>query len=285
LRRVNSRILYEQMIGRATRQCPDIGKEVFRIFDAVDLYPHIQNLTEMKPVVVEPSISIGQLIKEMVEATEEHQRETIRDQLIVRLRRRIKGLSEEVRQSFESMAGETPEAMLKRLREEPTVETATWLSTRPALAPLLDWKSEDGTPPYLPISTHGDKVISVTHGYGGGQKPEDYLSSFTAFVRDNQNTIAALKLVVQRPRDLKRADLKELRMALDQRGFTDQALRRVWADAKNEEIAASIIGFVRQAAAWRRSASTPRSADPGRGPWLSARRYRRARVAASWARP
>ena len=38
LRRVNSRILYEQMLGRATRQCPEIGKEMFRIFDAVDLY-------------------------------------------------------------------------------------------------------------------------------------------------------------------------------------------------------------------------------------------------------
>lgn len=31
LRRVNSRILYEQMLGRATRQCPEIGKETFRI--------------------------------------------------------------------------------------------------------------------------------------------------------------------------------------------------------------------------------------------------------------
>ena len=54
LRRVNSRILYEQMLGRATRQCPEIGKETFRIFDAVDLYPHLQNLTDMKPVVVDP---------------------------------------------------------------------------------------------------------------------------------------------------------------------------------------------------------------------------------------
>ncbi len=64
LRRVNSRILYEQMIGRATRLCPDIGKEVFRIFDAVDLYSHLQNLTEMKPVVVNPSISFAQLVDE-----------------------------------------------------------------------------------------------------------------------------------------------------------------------------------------------------------------------------
>jgi type I restriction enzyme R subunit len=37
LRRVNSRILYEQMLGRATRLCPEIAKETFRIFDAVDL--------------------------------------------------------------------------------------------------------------------------------------------------------------------------------------------------------------------------------------------------------
>ncbi len=63
LRRVNSRILYEQMIGRATRRCDEIGKEVFRIFDAVDLYPHLQNLTDMKPVVVNPSISFAQLVR------------------------------------------------------------------------------------------------------------------------------------------------------------------------------------------------------------------------------
>ena len=71
LRRVNSRILYEQMIGRATRRCDEIGKEVFRIFDAVDLYPHLQNLTDMKPVVVNPSISFEQLVREMVEATDD----------------------------------------------------------------------------------------------------------------------------------------------------------------------------------------------------------------------
>ncbi|MHC2584220.1 hypothetical protein ACVI1J_003602 [Bradyrhizobium diazoefficiens] len=58
LRRVNSRILYEQMIGRATRLCPEIGKEVFRIFDPVDVYSHLQNLTELKPVVVKQKIAI-----------------------------------------------------------------------------------------------------------------------------------------------------------------------------------------------------------------------------------
>ncbi len=100
----------------------------------------------------------------------------------------------------------------------------------------------------MPISHHPDEVVAVTRGYGEASKPEDFLDGFTAFVRDNINNIAALKLVVQRPRDLTRADLKELRMALDLKGYSEANLRRAWADAKNEDIAASIIGFVRQAA-------------------------------------
>lgn len=248
LRRVNSRILYEQMIGRATRQCPEIGKEVFRIFDAVDLYPHLQNLTDMKPVVVNPSISFEQLVREMVEATDDHQRETIREQMVVKLRRRIKKLPEEARQRFEAVAGETPEAMLQRLLDGEAPAIVAWLKDRAAIGPILDWRSDGDYPRYVPISPHSDEVVAVTRGYGEAERPEDFLDSFAAFVRDNVNSIAALKLVVTRPRDLTRADLKELRLALDRKGYSEANLRRAWADTKNEEIAASIIGFVRQAA-------------------------------------
>jgi type I restriction enzyme R subunit len=57
LRRIRSRILYDQMLGRATRLCPEIGKSTFRVFDAVDLYDALAPLTDMKPVVVNPKIS------------------------------------------------------------------------------------------------------------------------------------------------------------------------------------------------------------------------------------
>jgi type I restriction enzyme R subunit len=248
LRRVNSRILYEQMIGRATRLCPEIGKEVFRIFDAVDLYPHLQNLTDMKPVVVNPSISFVQLVKELIAAEQDAHRETIREQLAVKLRRVMKKLPPEMRAKFEATAGEAPEATLKRLLEAKPAELSKWFSSRPAIGPILDWQSDGETPHLMPISHHPDTVVGVTRGYGDAEKPEDFLDGFTAYVRDNLNTIAALKLVVQRPRDLTRADLRALRMALDQRGYSEANLRRAWIDAKNVDIAASIIGFVRQAA-------------------------------------
>ncbi|WP_095202894.1 type I restriction-modification system endonuclease [Mesorhizobium carmichaelinearum] len=248
LRRVNSRILYEQMIGRATRQCPEIGKDVFRIFDAVDLYPHLQDLTDMKPVVVNPSISFEQLVRELIDAAEDTHRDTIRDQLAVKLRRRLKKLPDEARQQFEAVAGETPEAMLKRLLAGNAASVAMWLKDRSAIGPILDWQGDGDNPRFIPISPHADKIVAVTRGYGEATKPEDFLDGFSAFVRDNINTIAALKLVVTRPRDLTRADLKELRLALDRSGYSEANLRRAWADAKNQEIAASIIGFVRQAA-------------------------------------
>jgi type I restriction enzyme, R subunit len=249
LRRVNSRILYEQMIGRATRLCPEIGKEVFRIFDAVDLYPHLQNLTDMKPVVVNPSISFVQLVGELIAADQDAHRGTIRQQLAVKLRRILKKLSPEMRARFEAAAGETPEATLKRLMEDKSAELADWLSSRSAIGSILDWQDEGDQPPrFMPISHHPDALVGLTRGYGDAAKPEDFLDSFQAYVRNNINTIAALKLVVQRPRDLTRADLRELRMALDQKGYSEANLRRAWADAKNVDIAASIIGFVRQAA-------------------------------------
>jgi type I restriction enzyme R subunit len=248
LRRVNSRILYEQMIGRATRRCDEIGKEVFRIFDAVDLYPHLQDLTDMKPVVVNPSITFEQLVGEMTAATDNAHCEAIREQFIVKLRRRLKKLPDEARERFEAVAGETPEAMLKRLMSGDAPDLAAWLKDRAAIGPILDWQSDGDNPRYIPISHHADEIVAVTRGYGDAEKPQDFLDSFAAFVRDNMNAIAALKLVVQRPRDLTRADLKELRLALDRKGYSEANLRRAWADARNEEIAASIIGFVRQAA-------------------------------------
>src|SRR5690606_30680815 len=126
LRRVNSRILYEQMIGRATRQCPEIGKEVFRIFDAVDLYPHLQNLTNMKPVVVNPSTTFEQLVNELITANQDVHREVIRDQLAVKLRWRLKKWPPEARERFEAVAGETPEETLKRLIESDLSKLASW---------------------------------------------------------------------------------------------------------------------------------------------------------------
>jgi type I restriction enzyme R subunit len=248
IRRVNSRILYEQMLGRATRQCPEIGKESFRIFDAVDLYPHLKDLTEMKPVVVNTDISLEQLFEEFARLEDAAHRDLIRDQILIKMRRRIKGFNDQVRAMYQAEAGEFPEATLRRLRDDPPETVAAWMKQKPGLGRILDWSPDGNGPLLIPISHHPDEVVEVTRGYGAGQKPEDFLDGFTAFIKSNLNKIAALNVVVQRPRDLTRAGLKSLRLELDSMGYSETSLRRAWSDTKNEDIAASIIGFVRRAA-------------------------------------
>ena len=85
LRRVNSRILFDQMLGRATCRCDEIGKETFRIFDAVKIYEALQGLTAMQPVVVNPAITFTQLARELVQVTSDEDRALVRDQFIAKL--------------------------------------------------------------------------------------------------------------------------------------------------------------------------------------------------------
>ncbi len=54
--------------------------------------------------------------------------------------------------------------------------------------------------------------------------------------------------VLTRPRDLTRKQLRELALALDQAGFTEANLATAWREMTNQDIAARIVGYIRQAA-------------------------------------
>ena len=128
LRRVNSRILFDQMLGRATRLCDEIGKETFRIFDAVKLYEALENLTAMKPVVVNPQLSFTQLAYELASVSGEAEREILLEQLVAKLQRKKRALTESQAFDLETAAGMSPDAFIHKLREMPLHEVADWFT-------------------------------------------------------------------------------------------------------------------------------------------------------------
>jgi Type III restriction enzyme, res subunit len=211
IRRVASRILYEQMLGRATRLCPEIGKETFRIFDAVGIYDALQSLTSMKPVVVNPKLTLTQLLEQFARVTDPAHRSQLRDEILVKLRRTLARLTPEAQEAYQNAAGEPVQTTANRLQHEPLDAMANWIKGKPGIGPILDWKPESGRSIPLPISEHPDKVLSVTTGYGTTSRPEDFLSSFEKFIKENVNRVAALQAVVQRPRELTRDHLSGLR--------------------------------------------------------------------------
>lgn len=130
-----------------------------------------------------------------------------------------------------------------------TENVASWFVGHPGLGELLDMKVQGGSGRNkIVISDKQDGVTGTSTGYGSGQKPEDYLTSFAAFVNANSNRMVALQTVIQRPWELTRNDLKQLVVELDKNEFREEELKVAWKEVKNEDIAARIIGFIRQAA-------------------------------------
>ena len=247
LRRVNSRILFDQMLGRATRLCDEIGKETFRIFDAVRIYEALQSLTAMKPVVVDPSISFTQLAQEITQVSADEARTLVRDQFVAKLQRKKRHLSEKTVRDFETKAGMSPDAFIEKLRVMPVTEIAAWFTQNPDLGEILDRKNESlGNPVF--ISDHDDKFIVAERGYGTAKEPGDYLKEFAEFINTHSNDLPALITVVTRPRELTRQQLRELLLELDKAGFSEVNLAAAWKQMTNQEVAARIIGYIRQAA-------------------------------------
>ncbi|MBD1924244.1 type I restriction-modification system endonuclease [Microcoleus sp. FACHB-831] len=246
MRRVNSRILYDQMIGRATRLCDEIGKEVFRVFDAVDIYSTISKVSEMKPVVKQPNISFSQLVDELGRVKDSTAIACIIDELLAKLQRKKRSLSDDSKEAIALLANMSVDDVVSHLRESSPTQAAQWLRDKKAIAEVLDRR--DGGLQAVLISHHPNVLRSVERGYGKGEKPQDYLNSFNAFLGENLNKIPALLVVTQRPRELTRSQLKEVRLLLDAAGFSETNLQVAWRETTNEDIAASIIGFIRQAA-------------------------------------
>jgi type I restriction enzyme, R subunit len=67
-------------------------------------------------------------------------------------------------------------------------------------------------------------------------------------VRENINQSAALAVVVNAPKDLTRDQLTEVRLLLDAAGYGEATLKAAWRNRSNLDIAASILGYIRQAA-------------------------------------
>lgn len=244
LRRVKSRILYEQMLGRATRRCDEIGKDFFKIFDAVKIYETLADYTQMKPVVVDPKTSFTQLAEEMKKINSKDRLKKQIEQIIAKLQRKKRYLHDENEEQFKYRSGgQDPDSFIEYLRNKSEKDSFDNLLANKGLWKFLD---ELKPPPSVTlVSEHEDFLIGVNRGYGKGKKPEDYLDSFAEFVRANLNKIAALQIVCTRPTALDRKSLKELLIALDNEGFNTKTLQTAWKDAKNQDIAADIVSFIR----------------------------------------
>lgn len=246
MRRVKSRILFEQMLGRATRLCPAIHKTHFEIYDPVSVYESLEDVNTMKPVVANPAASFTQLLEGLEVLQDDRQVKNQINQIVAKLQRRKRNMDSRTMEHFISMTGgKDPTQFIAELQNSKPEEAKKQLLACKDVFEMLQQTRPNGGRK-LVISDQEDELLSHTRGYGSSDRPEDYLDAFANYVKTNLNEVAALNIVCTRPKELTRESLKSLRLTLDREGFTTQQLNTAISQMTNEEITADIISLIRR---------------------------------------
>ena len=271
MRKVRSRILYEQMKGRATRLCPKVGKTSFKIFDAVDLYSTLQSVDTMRPVVVRPTVELQTLVNEItdsetyktIEADGRSFAEHSHEQLIAKLQRitshahfnrdKSKEIEAHIKRFDElcmDNAGCDFLGLANTLKDKGPKWSAEIFNAMPNMVGRLEQlKLDINELRDMPIFTDiEDAVIKVEILYGEHKNADDFLEAFDALVTRSTNQQDALDIIINRPRDLTRKGLLELQEWFDAQHFNEPTLKTAWKESKNQDIAARLIGHIRRAA-------------------------------------
>ncbi|CVI70067.1 Type-1 restriction enzyme R protein [Eubacteriaceae bacterium CHKCI004] len=246
MRRVKSRILFEQMMGRATRLCPKIHKTHFEIYDPVGVYDSLEPVNTMKPVVANPTTTFTQLLDGLEEVKDKEIISAQINQIIAKLQRKKRRMDSKTMEQFISMTnGMDPTQFIDDIQKRNPEEAKKRLLAYRNMFEYIQQTKANGDRAVV-ISSEEDELTSHTRGYGNSEKPEDYLDAFSDYVKTHMNEIAALSIVCTRPKELTRDTLKALRLTLDREGFTTQQLNTAISELTNEEIAADIISLIRR---------------------------------------
>jgi type I restriction enzyme, R subunit len=255
LRPVKSRILFEQMLGRGTRKGerhPD--KDHFTVFDCFDgtLLAYFRNstgITAEEPV--QPTRPIAEVIED-VWANKD--RDYNVGCLVKRLQRIDKSMSGEAREMF---AAFVPDGDLAKFaRELPKTlrgnftDAMRLLRNKDFQALLVSYPRPDHT--FVRAVDAQDSVTStvVFRDVAGNEyKPEDYLAAFTKFVRQNEDHIEAVRILLDRPAGWNPQALSELRekLARSRYRFTPDNLQKAH-EVRYGKALVDIVSMVKHAA-------------------------------------
>jgi type I restriction enzyme R subunit len=255
LRPVQSRILFEQMLGRGTRRgerCPD--KSHFVVFDCfggtlLEYFRQATGITAEPPE--RETRPIAQVIKDI---WDNRDREYNTRVLVRRLQRIDKEMSGEGRDLFAEFV---PNGDLKKFASglvgrlhEDFSGTMALLRNKNFQDLLMDYPR-----PSRSIIVAIENVDEVSSRYifrdsaGNEYKPEDYLLAFSKFVKENTDHIEAIRILLNRPADWGTDAIGELRkkLAATRYRFTVENLQKAH-EIRYHKALVDIISMVKHAA-------------------------------------
>jgi len=244
---VQSRVLFEQMMGRGTRLCKEIGKTHFTVYDTLGtlgLHKTLGN-SAFNEDYIEPSQNLS--VKKIVDKVNRGIRqEYYIDRLVKRLQRIAKKLPPQGIDDFaiyEEIPGGNLGEFAAKLKENLTKDFRKHFALFKDdifLEKLETWAKFDSKK--LLIATdyedYAASALFFKTTTGEQLKPDDYIESFVKYVQENENKVDALEILMKKPKALELKHLKELAKALRKQPeiFSVEKLNRALERSTNEEL-------------------------------------------------
>jgi type I restriction enzyme R subunit len=251
LRPVKSRILWEQMLGRGTRLCPDINKEKFTVFDCFDgtLINYFKDASNFDfDELKNETVPVEEVIRRIHDNEDRDYNVNV---FIKRLRRIEKAISSEGRKQFEPYITDGDIGKfannLKAAVQNDFGNIMKLLNDKAFQKLLTNYKKSK--PYFFVAHTVKDEVSSEVVFEAGEQymKPLEYLEAFAAFVQDNKDKIEAMKIVLEKPKEWRTEVLKQLRTELLRHHFPEASLKHA-AQLVHKKHLPDIISLIKNAA-------------------------------------
>jgi type I restriction enzyme R subunit len=255
LRTVKSRILFEQMMGRGTRKGENIpDKSHFVVFDCFggSLLEYFRKVTG---VTAEPPVRETKPIEQIIDEIWNNKDRAYNTRVLVkRLNRIDKEMSGEARDLFSAFIekgdiGQFSVSLERRLNDDftgtmeilrnPYFQNLLVNYPRPPRKFIFD---------DLTIDSVTSKWL-VRDSAGNEYKPEDYLSAFSRFVKENPDHIDAIGILLNRPQEWSTGAISELKtkLAATPMRFTMENLQKAH-QVRYHKALVDIISMVKHAA-------------------------------------
>lgn len=227
----DSHILFEQMVGRATRRCPAIGKTHFDIYDPVGVYQAFTALNNFGPVTKDVDGGFSDRLNQLDKLDLENDVKSILNQIIVMLHRKKSNMDDRIIRHFSDLtAGFSPDQFIENIQEMTPKEARNYLLGFRKLFALLD----------------GGCLQLSENGYGKSTTAKHYLEQFKQYLTDNDNQKAIIACICGQPEQLTNTDYKRLILELERNHFTEDRLNHAWHELTGEGRRLDMISLIRQ---------------------------------------
>lgn len=248
IRPLKSRILFEQILGRGTRLCEEIGKTHFTIIDCLGVLEYFRDASAFTDATPDkPTRTIPQIIDDIWNRKDFDYNVKI---LTKRIQRMAKNITGEGRQRFADFLASCPnlDAEIETFARDLESKLGThWTEVMGLLRNqafqefLTDYPRPQRT---IILDEHSIDTVR-SEALIGNYKPEDYIGLFEKFIRENPDHLVELDILLNRPHHFCLPDLETLRSKLraTPENFSEDRLKRAYGRPL-----ADVISIIRHAA-------------------------------------